>query len=361
MYLDLTNCCVTDKEMVHLAPFMLKFEKVILNGKQTLTRLGWSTLKNTFCRMSEIPDSIKLQSLELKVEKRKRDMIKEGKQYLYKMGDITMGNLEEGEEPIYHAESEAISEFDGKPMDGESLKVIAEFLPMLEEVYLDNVFTEPSLVTKLRSQSVTRNLLFTEKDTDPWRVVMEKIKNVPQNRRKLKCLSINGCQINDSKLMVIAPALVLIEKVRLAENPDITENGWKFLNDQLTNDIPLKSISLHICTPKNKFIIKNDDNLIELANLLSNMEAADISGQDKEVVKKLVNHLCETSASERNSFKLKSIAFSRSDCDLAWIQKLQYFCSYVEEDGSFILRYKQGRNFNTFNGQALEAVNRNQN
>merc|ERR1739844_868354 len=155
---------------------------------------------------------------------------------------------------------------------------------------------------------------------------------MPQHKRKLKCLSISGCQINDSRLKMISPALVLIEKVHLAENPDITEKGWKFLNDQITEYTSLKSISLKICTPKGKRIINNNGDLIALANLLSNMEAADISGQDEEVVEKIVNHLCETSASERNSFKLESLAVSRSDCDLAWIQKLQHFCSYVEKD-----------------------------
>ena len=66
--------------------FMAKFKKVILNGKQTLTSSGWSTLKDAISRMSKIPNSIKLQSLELKVEKRKKDVIKDGTKYAHKMG-----------------------------------------------------------------------------------------------------------------------------------------------------------------------------------------------------------------------------------------------------------------------------------
>ena len=358
--LDLTNCCVTDKEMVHLAPLMAKFEKVILNGTQTLTWEGWNTLRNVIFRMSVIPKSVKLQALELKVKKRKKDVIKEGRKYLGERGDEMMDFLQQGNDKNI---IESKSEFDGKAMDGESLKAIAEFLPRLEEVHLDNVFREMSIFSQLKNKAVDKAVamkLPKIKETkleNPWSTVKEQILRNP-SKRKLKRLSINGCQINDSTLDILAPALVQIEKLHLAENPDIKETGWQKLEDRLTDDTPLKFISLKICTPENKYLISKETNLLQLAKLLSKMEEIDISGQKKEIIRDLIKILDDMSVSAANTFKLKSIILSKSDHELTktTTESLKHFYSFFEEKESVTIKYSEENNPKSFVEMSVIAV-----
>ena len=321
--LDLTNCCVNNDEMIHLGPLMAKFEKVILNGTQNLDHKGWTILNKVIYRMSVIPNSVKLKVLELKIEKKKEDVMKEGRELFWgETGKQIMENLQPGQNIDFSTE-----EFDGLSMNGKSLKIIAEFLPKLEEVYLDNVFMEKAIFSRLKKKAEgTKQKLQTQlvkeydkfksenpeqsEVVDAWVTVRDKILEMPDYKRKLKCLSLNGCQINDFILQTLAPALVKINKLHLAENPEITEDGWKILGDRLTDNDELKVLSLKVSKPTSKHLIKKTDNMPQLAQVLSKMEEVDISGQ-KDITTQLFDDLEELSGRQGYNFKLKVITLSR--------------------------------------------------
>lgn len=317
--LDLTNCCVIDKEMIQMAPLMAKFEKVILNGTQSLTHEGWTTLNKLIYRMSVVPNSVKLRVLELKIEKKKEDVLKEGRELFWgDKGKMIMDNLQPGQNIDLAGE-----EFDGKAMDGKSLRIIAEFLPKLEEVYLDNVFMEKSIFSDLKKKAeglhsqvvkeydkYNKNPEKKEELVVAWGVVRDNILQMPDSKRKLKCLSLNGCQINDAILSNLATALVKINKLYLAENPEITEFGWKILGDKLKDNDALKFLSLKVSKPASKHLIKKGDSMSQLAQFLSKMEEVDISGQ-KDVTMQLFDDLEGLIDCQGHNFKLKVITLSR--------------------------------------------------
>ena len=143
----------------------------------------------------------------------------------------------------------------------------------------------------------------------------------------------------------MAPALVQIEKIHLAENPDIKETGWQKLEDRLTEDTSLKFISLKICTTENKYVISKETNLLQLAKLLSKMEEIDISGQKKEIIRDLVKILDGMSVQYMmtNTFKLKSIILSKSDHELTktTTESLKHFYSFFEEKESVTIKYSK--------------------
>ena len=360
--LDLTNCCVTPKEMVHLAPLMAKFDKVVLNGKQSLTLDGMNgleSLKKVIFRMSVIPKSIKLKVLELKIEKKKGDAVEEGRK-LFLGGDRgkqILENSQLGQQTIL------MSEFDGLAMDGKSLRIIAEFLPKLEEVYLDNVFMEMKLFSNMKKKAEVMNIKkrlplpddqkqnedsVSNDVQEAFKVVSEQILSIPDGKRKLKCISINGCQINDSILEMLAPALVTLEKVHLAENPEITENGWGLFEKKLTGNIALKFLSLKISKPSSKYIIKDVGNMLPLAKVLSKIKAVDISGQ-KEVTQKLLDLLDELKDSEGHDFRLHTITVSKA-----------YHVNSVKDKSStpFIIKYSDSI---SYSDTKIEIENSNHN
>ena len=326
--IDLTDSCVTDEEMKYLAPLLAKFEKVKLNGTQTLTKKGFATFQKVLYRMSVIPTSVKLKVLELKIQKRKKDLVNEGKTLLFG----------EGSDEKTIIDNLVVSEFDGKAMDGESLKIVSKYLPKLEELHLDGVFMETKIFKEMRERAesihektkkaastvkkqVTLNSSeeeserYTTPDLDdmgPWKAVTSKILEASKTKRKLKCFSISGCQINDTNLEILAPALVTLERLHIGANPGITKNGWKTLRDNMRQDSSLKFLSLRVSEHSKKTFIKNDPEMIpNLVGLISQFEKVDISGQ-KEVTNAIIGKLKELSTSEEDEFKLKAIIVSKA-------------------------------------------------
>merc|ERR1712150_37923 len=142
--------------------------------------------------------------------------------------------------------------------------------------------------------------------------VSKAILEASETKRKLKCLSINGCQIDDSNLRILAPALVTLQRLHIADNPDITGNGWKVLKDSMGQSSALKFLSLKHSEHSKKNIIRKDDNmLLHLVNLLSQFEKVDISGQ-KEVTNEIIDQLDELCTSKNDEFKLSSVIVSRA-------------------------------------------------
>lgn len=321
--IDLTDCCVTDEEMKYLAPLLAKFEKVILNGTQSLTNEGFETLKKVLYRMSVIPTSVKLKVLELKIQKRKGDIVKEGRGLL--LGQDLDGRFE--------MDNFLNKEFEGLAMDGKSLLIISKFLPRLEELHLDGVFLETKLFTEMREKAekihakgitIQRQLTLSKEsdkyierkeDLDAeghWKVVSKTILDIPESKRKLKCFSINGCQIDDINLGVLAPALVTLERLHIADNPDITGLGWKNLRENMIQSSTLKFISLKVSERSKKTLLKNDPEMLpHLVELLSQLQKVDISGQ-KEVTNEIVEQLKELSISDKDEFKLEALIVSRA-------------------------------------------------
>ena len=164
--------------------------------------------------MSVIPMSVKLKVLELKIEKRKGDLVKEGRELF--LGDDQARKMS-------MLDNYLTTEFDGLAMDGKSLEIISKFLPKLEELHLDGVFLETKIFKEMREKAesihdkgrktasnIKRQFTITseaekykkpdiESDTDgPWVAVSKAILDASESKRKLKCFSINGCQIDDS-------------------------------------------------------------------------------------------------------------------------------------------------------------------
>lgn len=321
--IDLTDCCVTDEEMKYLAPLLAKFEKVILNGTQSLTNEGFETLKKVLYRMSVIPTSVKLKVLELKIQKRKGDIVKEGRGLL--LGQDLDGKIE--------MDNFLSNEFEGLAMDGRSLLTISKFLPRLEELHLDGVFLETKIFTEMRekaekihakSKTIQRQLTLskesekyieTKEQLDAeghWKVVSKTILDTPESKRKLKCFSINGCQIDDVNLGVLAPALVTVERLHIADNPDITGVGWKNLRENMKQSSAFNFLSVKVSERSKKTLIKNDPEMLpHLVELLSQLQRVDISGQ-KEVTNEIVEQLKELSISDKDGFKLEAIIVSRA-------------------------------------------------
>ena len=309
--LDLTNCYITKAEMVHVAPLIAKFEHVKLNGYQTLSDEGWKNLNRALGKMSEIPNCIKLKKLELKIKKKRSDIINEGKNMIFHNAG---GSKEiEGRQ---RQDTVDFSEFDGLSMSKKSLTIIAEFMPMLEEVYLNDVFAEPKFsVWMEKAGLMPRNSKTGEIDSkasESWNVLATNIvKNKNNGRLKLKRLSLSGCQINDDTLHKLAPALVHITHLNLADNPNITGAGWKNLFDILIKDESnnLKFLSLASSTQ----LVINDTNeyFIQLANVLSQMEEVDVSGQ-AHITIDLLNHLGSVNVNYLGlNFKLKKITVTK--------------------------------------------------
>lgn len=319
--LNLNNCCVRNKEMAKLAPVILKFENVTLNGSQCLDLRGWDTLKEAICGMSVIPKSIKLKVLELKIQQKDKDVIKEGQNFLIgKQEKIIREGLHKGQQVELSAE-----EFDTLPMNGKSLEKIAEFLPKLEEVYLDNIFVDKPIFSKLVTKiGEGQQLLLKKRSTSneerrekAWDTVAKKIKETPDSKRTLKCLSLNGCGINNKILKILIPALVKIRKIYLAENPEITEEGWERLADKVAEEgNQMSFLSLKVTNPKSQHMMKCTEGIMtQLIRVMIKMEEVDLSGQKyitRENWEILVDQLNVCGTKE---LKLKSLTLSKGNLD----------------------------------------------
>ena len=310
--LDLTNCYITNNEMVHVALLIAKFEHVKLNGFQTLSSEGWETLKEVICIMSEQPNSLKLKILELKIKKKEIDILTEAKKRV--LGEDGIGKLEGS--PLQ--QNVDFSEFDGLCMDKTSLKVISEIIPKLEEVYLDDVFPERDNMVSSMGKVARTIFQPDNKINQPighrwhqtWQPVTEKIleaKNM--GNLKLKCLGISGCQLNDNTLEVLVPAIVKIPKIYMGNNPAITQTGWTRLYDELAETDVLKFVSL--ASSKQLKMDGGEEYLTQLGKVLSKMEEADISGQG-HITNDLLRHLKQISDDcNEHQFNLKRITLTK--------------------------------------------------
>ena len=126
----------------------------------------------------------------------------------------------------------------------------------------------------------------------------------------LSHLSINGCQINDLVMEKLAPALVSITELSLADNPEISDAGWKSLSDALNGDYKLKFISLRSSKQLN-ILPGSNKCLKQLADVLSKMEEVDITGQ-LHVTNEVLQELQDIyNQSLGQGFELKRITISK--------------------------------------------------
>lgn len=71
--LILDNCDLTDEKLVKLAPLIVKFPNVSMNGSQKISLAGWEKLRETVCSATS---TCKLRKLELKIAKNDDDVIR---------------------------------------------------------------------------------------------------------------------------------------------------------------------------------------------------------------------------------------------------------------------------------------------
>ena len=189
-------------------------------------------------------------------------------------------------------------------------------MPKLEEVYMDDVFAErPKLLSVMKRaglmKSKEKRTSNDGKAVEAWEVVGNEILAAKRiGNLKLKHLSINGCQINDVVIEKIAPALIHIRKLNLADNPLITGAGWNKLFDILQENADLKFLSLKSSKQLN-ISTDNNEYFTQLAKLLSKMEEGDISGQE-HISRDLLDHLKKINEdSQGQHFNLKRIILMR--------------------------------------------------
>jgi hypothetical protein len=90
-------------------------------------------------------------------------------------------------------------------MTADALSRIASFVPRLEKVYLDDIFNDSHILDMIMSRS--------ENFSDAWKTLANNFLSCPLSMRKLRCISLPGCAINDEILTILAPALVRVKKV----------------------------------------------------------------------------------------------------------------------------------------------------
>ena len=190
----LDNCDITDEKLMKLSPLIIKFEKVSLNGSQKMTALGWERLSTNICSPAS---HSKIRELQLKIAKNDDDVIRFRREVL-------------------------LEELKGSSMTADSLIKIASFIPRLERVDLDDIFSDLSFLDMIKSRS--------ENFAEAWKEVASSFINCPISKRKLRFFSLPGCAISDEILSILGPALVRIKTVRLGRNP-ITHQGWQYFKN----------------------------------------------------------------------------------------------------------------------------------
>merc|ERR1719412_1897779 len=193
-----------DEKLAKLAPLMAKFEKVTLNGSQNMTAVGWEEVRSTICSsMAANPSSVKLRKLELKITKNDDDVIRFRREIF-------------------------LEELKGSTMTGEALSKIGGFIPRLEKVYLDDIFTDTNYLSRIKQTTLQSKWGSSNNDDllEAWKTVARSIMCCRVAKRKLRCLSLPGCAINDEILAILSPALVTVKMVHLGRNP-ITVKGWE--------------------------------------------------------------------------------------------------------------------------------------
>ena len=245
--LILDNCDLTDDKVEVLAPLLVKFDRVTLNGSQKIQSLGWlrlgKAIREPGCRMKK---------LELKISKNDDATIRLRREVL-------------------------LEELKGMTMTAESLLQVAVFMPNLEKLYLDDVFNDNiffEIVDKAKAvgqRDKTNNLLTA------WEGLAQKILRCPMADMKLRYLSLPGCAIDDEIMEKLAPALVNIKEVHLGRNP-ITVDGWLSLKKALTQS-PTKLSILSLRTSSSDRYNTNALAMKELSYVILMMEHVDLTGQ----------------------------------------------------------------------------------
>merc|ERR1719189_3150361 len=99
-------------------------------------------------------------------------------------------------------------------MTADSLLKVAEFMPHLEKIYLDDVFNDSifsGIIDTARKTSSHITLTQSDNRNDllsAWEVIAKNILKCPIPDMKLRYLSLPGCAINDEIMEKLAPALV---------------------------------------------------------------------------------------------------------------------------------------------------------
>jgi hypothetical protein len=199
--LILDNCDLTDDKLEQLTPLLVKFERVTMNGSQKMTAAGWDCLGQAIKIVGN-----KLRKIEIKIAKNAND-----------------------DDVIRLRREILLEELKGPTMTAESLRKIASFMPLLEKLCLDDVFSDNMFAEMLTKSRSSDNLI------DAWKDVAKKITQCPISERKLRCLSLPGCAINDEILTSLSPALVRIRAVHLGRNP-ITASGWEAFKNALEDE-----------------------------------------------------------------------------------------------------------------------------
>ncbi|TRY73782.1 hypothetical protein TCAL_16897 [Tigriopus californicus] len=247
--LNLDNCDISDDKLVNLAPLMIKFEKVTMNGSQKLTPYGWNHLAEVIIESN----TCRLKKLELKITKTDDDIIRFRREIL-------------------------LEELKGSSMTAEALAKIATFAPYLEKLCLDDIFNDRNFLDIIKTQS--DNII------ESWKELAFKITQCPLSRRSIRSLSLPGCAINDDILTILAPALVKVKFVRIGRNP-ITPQGWlhfknTFLDALNANESLLTHLSLNAVidsgTPNSSKLV-HSAGMLHLSLLIPYLEEVDLSGQ----------------------------------------------------------------------------------
>lgn len=112
--LILDNCDITDEKLIKLCPLIVKFDKVYLNGSQKMTVSGWDHLANTILNPNA---HSRLKVLGLRIAKNDDDVMRFRREVL-------------------------LEELKGSTMTADALCKIASFIPRLEKVFLDEIFND---------------------------------------------------------------------------------------------------------------------------------------------------------------------------------------------------------------------------
>ena len=259
--LHLDSCDITDDKLSKLAPLIVKFEKVTLNGSQKMTSIGWEQLRSTICNMSMQPSSVKLRKLELKITKNEEDVIRFRREVL-------------------------LEELKRSSMTGEALAKIGQFIPRLEKVYLDDIFSDGSNFLDLIKQTSRSS----DEMVEAWKSVARSIMCCRVSKRKLRFLSLPGCAINDEILAILSPALVTVKMVHLGRNP-ITAVGWEnFKNYFMDEDAAvwagqggagMTHLSLNAISDGGTLsrLLLHSTGMDHLSKIIPRLEEVDLSGQ----------------------------------------------------------------------------------
>ena len=290
--LILDNCELTDEKLSELLKLIIKFEYVTINGYQKITDYGWEKLSDAIINSSN--SGLKLRKIQLKVTTKK-------------------------DNDRWTIDKDIFLEEFGRSMTDASLSKISQCLPFIEKVYLDDVFSD-----NVFTEMFNKSLKSSDNLIEAWKDVARQIRDSDQTR-KLRCLSLPGCAINDDIMTILAPELVKIKAVHLGRNP-INIQGWKSLKHALIDEVQatksteLVHLSLSMLNYEGAFVkhgkylpntnvYLHSSVMAELTKIILKVEEVNLSGQ-QEIGHEGWKILCETAAEEIDSgsmVKLKTL------------------------------------------------------